>query len=93
MISLFKANAQKNTLLQAAQGNAEPKAFKRVFFLPPNKNFFPPFLFFIKLFPQRTGAVRKLTAIATNVNHFGDSLVRTLNGDYCGQERRASANI
>ncbi len=42
---MMKANTLKNTLLQAAQGNAETKACKRVFFLPPKKTFFPPFLF------------------------------------------------
>ena len=30
----MKANAQKKTLLQVAQGNAETKACKRVFFSP-----------------------------------------------------------
>lgn len=42
----MKAHSQKNTLLQAAQGNAETKACKRVYFMPPNKKlqFFSPTL-------------------------------------------------
>jgi hypothetical protein len=45
----FKMNshAQKNTLLQAAQGNAETKACKRVFFSATQEKLFPSLLFFI----------------------------------------------
>ena len=43
----MKAHPQKNSLLQAAQGNAETKACKRVFFSPSQENFSP--LFFNKI--------------------------------------------
>ncbi len=82
----------KNTLLQAAQSNAKIKACKRVFFLPPKKNFCPP-SFLIKLFRQRTGSPHNLTVSAINKNSFADSFVDTLDSDNLGQKRRASANI
>ena len=50
----------KNTLLQAAQSNAEIKACKRVFFLLPKKNFCPP-SFLIKLFRHHTGSPHNQT--------------------------------
>ena len=64
--------AQKNTLLQAAQGNAASNFFKRVFFSPPQEEFE---IFFshpqkkIKS-PYRTVLTR--TDIASNVNRFAD---------------------
>jgi hypothetical protein len=48
---MMKANAIKNTLLQAAQGNTETKACKRVFFLPPKKTFSLPSFFNKIIFP------------------------------------------
>ena len=66
----MNANAQKNTLLKAAKGNAATKAFKRVFFSPP-KN--PPFLFLQIYFSYRTGFVLNRTDIASNINRFGQS--------------------
>ena len=35
-----KAHTQKNTLLKAAEANAATKAFKRVFFSPPQEKLF-----------------------------------------------------
>lgn len=82
---------QKNTLMQAAQCNAENNACKRVFFQPPKKNFCPPY-FLIKLFRHRTGSPHNLTMISSNVNRFQDSFVLTSGSDNFGQRRRASAN-
>lgn len=59
---------KKNTLFQAAQGNAETKACKRVFFSPTQENFFPSLPFLIKLFFLRTGFVRNLTDSVSNIN-------------------------
>jgi len=86
------SHPQKNTLLQATQGNAETKACKRVFFSPTQENFFPSLPFLIKLFSQRTGFVRKQTGGASNVNHFGQ-IVCKLDTTYLRTERRASANM
>ena len=86
------SHPQKNTLLQAARGNAETKACKRVFFSPTQENFFPSLLFLIKLFSQRTGLVLNLTDSASNVNLFVDSFVLTSDNDGFGRDRRASAN-
>ncbi len=70
-----KAHTQKNTLLKAAEANAETKAFKRVFFSPAQKEiqiiFFPTLRFFYFFF-QRT--VRNLTVWASNVNRFEQSV-------------------
>ena len=68
----MKALTQKNTLLQAATSNAETKACKRVFFSPPQKEFFPTLRFFNYLFFQRT--VQTWTDIALNVNRFEQSV-------------------
>lgn len=65
----MKANTQKNTLLQAAQANAESKACKRVFFSPTQEEFFPP-LFFLFFFSLRTGAVHIWTGSASKLNHY-----------------------
>lgn len=43
----MKIHPQKNTLLQAAQGNAETKACKRVFFSAAQEKLFPSPSFFI----------------------------------------------
>jgi len=53
----------------------QPKLAREYFFLPPKKNFFPPFLFLIKLFRQRTGAVLNRTVGASNINSFVDRFV------------------
>ena len=86
----MKASSQKNTLLQAAQANAETKACKRVFFSPSQEEFFPP-LFFLFFFSLRTGAVYNLTGCVSKINryrqvtanltrhHFGRTEARTDN--------------
>lgn len=71
----MNAHPQKNILLQAAQSNAATKACKRVFFLQPQKNFFLPLLFLVKLFRHRMGAVLNKTVGASNVNRFVDRFV------------------
>jgi hypothetical protein len=47
----MKANAHKNTLLQAAQCNAEPKLAREYFFLPAKKSFSLPSFFNKIIFP------------------------------------------
>ena len=86
----MKVHPQKNTLLQAAQSNAETKACKRVFFSPSQEEFFPP-LFFLFFFSLRTGAVYNLTGCVSKINryrqvtanltrhHFGRTEARTDN--------------
>jgi hypothetical protein len=66
------ANAQNNTLLQAAQSNAETKACKRVFFSPAQEEiqFISPTLRFFNFFA---------TAHSTTVKQ-SDSLLQTLTG-------------
>lgn len=56
----------------------KPKLAREYFFLPPKKNFFPPILFLIKLFRQRTGFVRSRTESASNVNRLVDSVVHDI---------------
>jgi len=53
----------------------KPKLAREYFFLQPKKNFFPPFLFLIKLFRHRTGTVLYQTVGASNVNSFADRFV------------------
>ena len=65
----MKAKTQKNTLLQAAQANAETIACKRVFFSPTQEEFFPP-LFFLFFFSLRTGAVHIWTGRASKLNRY-----------------------
>jgi hypothetical protein len=88
----IKAKAQKNTLLQVAQANAETKTCKRVFFSPTRENFFPTLPFLIKLFFKRMGFVPNRTDIASNVNRFGQSVCE-LQATHLRTDRRASANI
>ncbi len=87
------SHPQKNTLLQAAQSNAETTACKRVFSSPTQQNFFPSLPFLIILFSQRTGFVRNRTDIALNVNRCLDNFVLTLDNNGFRRRRRASANI
>ena len=56
--------------MKAAQGNAEIKAFKRVFFSPSQEKYLPTLLFLIKIFRQRTGLVRNRMGITSNLNRF-----------------------
>jgi hypothetical protein len=86
-----KPSHKKNTLLQAAQGNAETKACKRVFFSATQENFFPSLLFLLNLFFQRTGFVRNRTDTASNVNRFGQS-VNKLDTTHLRTDRRATDN-
>lgn len=77
VIEMKESHPQKNTLLKNADANAASNFFKRVFFLPPKKNFSSPiFLFF---FRHRTGAVRDWTDSASIVNRFVDSVCLNLN--------------
>ncbi len=89
--SICKANAQKNTLLQVAQAYSETKTCKRVFFSPSQENFFPSLPFLIKLFFQCTGFVLNRTDIASNVNCFGQSMLKP-DTTHLRKDRRASAN-
>ena len=82
-----KANAQKNTLLKNAQANAESNFFKRVFFLPPKKNFCQRSLKKKNLFFQRTVQIR--TDIASNVNRFVDSVCGHRTESLRGKSRAA----
>lgn len=68
------AITQKNTLLKTAEANAAIKVFKRVFFSPPQENFFPPFLFLIKLFSPSHEFTANTTSCAFNVNRFEQSV-------------------
>ncbi len=69
-----KPTHKKNTLLKNAEANAKGNFLKRVFFSPTQEKFLPTLLFLIKLFSQRTGFVRNLTDIASNVNRFEQSV-------------------
>ena len=66
--------SKKYTLKNRCKPAHEPKFLREYFFLQPKKNFFPPFLFSIKLFFQRTGILQTCTDIASNVNRFVDSV-------------------
>ena len=69
-----KALTQKNTLLKAAEANAATKAFKRVFFSPPQENFLPPLFFLIKLFSPTHGLSANTNSCASNVNRFVETV-------------------
>lgn len=88
----MKATAQKNTLLQAAQGNAETKACKRVFFSPTQENIFPSLSFLMNLFSPTHGQTVHLTSCASNVNRYLDRFVLTLDSNHHRTDRRASDN-
>jgi hypothetical protein len=86
------ATHKKNTLLQAALGNAETKAFKRVFFSATQENFFPSLPFLMKLFSPTHGLFRNPTVTAFNINHYLDSFVLILDSKHHWTDRRASGN-
>ena len=75
------------------QATLKPKLAREYFFLPPKKNFFPPFLFLIKLFRQRTGLVVIRTDGSTSIDHFADNFWLISDTYNFGQKRRASANM
>ncbi len=83
---------QKNTLLQAAQGNTESKACKRVFFSSTQENFFPSLSFLINLFSPTHGQTANLTSCASNVNRYLERFVLTLDSNHHRTDRRASGN-
>lgn len=86
-----KALTQKNTLLKNAQANAEGNFFKRVFFSPPQEEFFPPFLFLIKLFFPTHGFTADTTSCASNIARFGQGMSK-LDTSPLRTDRSASAN-
>jgi hypothetical protein len=86
----MKSHPQKNTLLKNADANAASNFFKRVFFSPTQKEFFPP-LFFLFFSRHRTGFVLNSTDRASKVNHLGHS-VRKLDTSTLRTDRRASGN-
>ena len=89
---IWVTNAQKNTLLQVAQANAETKTCKRVFFSPTQeklKNKKSPMLQNNKTSFHRT--MLNLTDIASIVNRFGQS-VCGLDTIPLRTDRRASGN-
>jgi len=88
----MKIHPQKNTLLQAAQGNAETKACKRVFFSPTQENFFPTLPFLIKLFSPTHRFIANTTSYAFNVNRFEQS-VCGLDTTHLRTDSRAAHNI
>jgi len=84
---------QKDTLLQAAQGNTESKACKRVFFSSTQENFFPSLSFLINLFSPTHGQTANLTSCASNVNRYLERFVLTLDSNHHRTDRRASGNM
>jgi len=85
-----KAHPLKNTLLKNAQANAEGIFFKRVFFSPPQKEFFST-LFFLFFFRHRTGFVLNSTDSASNVNLLEQSPCK-IDTSKLRTDRRASGN-
>jgi hypothetical protein len=83
---------KKNTLLQAAQGNAETKACKRVFFSATQENFFPTLPFLMNLFSPTHGLTRNPTVTVFNINRYLDRFVQTLDNNLHRTDRRASGN-
>ena len=86
----MKTHPQKNTLLKNAQANAASNFFKRVFFSPPQEEFFPT-LFFLFFFSHRTGLVLNSTDSVSNVNLLGQSACK-LDTSLLRTDRRASGN-
>jgi hypothetical protein len=86
------ATHKKNTLLQAALGNAEPKACKRVFFSATQENFFPSLPFLMNLFSPKHGLFRNPPVTAFNINHYADRFVLILDSKHHWTDRRASGN-
>jgi hypothetical protein len=78
--------------LQAAQGNAETKACKRVFFSATQENFFSSLPFLMNLFSSTHGLTRNLTITSFNINHYLDKFVLTLDSNQHRTDRRASGN-
>jgi hypothetical protein len=66
--------SKKYTLKNRCKSAHEPKFLREYFFLPPKKNFFPPFLFLIKLFSPTHGFTVETTSCAPNVNRFEQSV-------------------
>ena len=91
-MSKLKSYPQKNTLLKAAKANATTKAFKRVFFSPPQENFLPPLFFLLKLFSPTHGFTTNSNSSASNVNRFEQS-VCGLQTTPLRTNSRAAANI
>ena len=60
-----KATAQKNTLLKNAQATAEGNFFKRVFFYPPEKNYFLKFPSLLKNLKTATHSRHKTNPTMT----------------------------
>jgi hypothetical protein len=87
---MMKSHPQKNTLLKNAQANAESNFFKRVFFSPTQKEFFPP-QFFLFFFRHRTGSVLNSTDSASNANLLGQCACK-LDTSPLRSDRRASGN-
>jgi len=65
---------KKYTLKKRYKPTLKAIFLREYFFLPPKKNFFPPFLFLRNLFSQRTGLVLNRTDMASNVNRCGQSV-------------------
>ncbi len=86
------ATLKKNTLLQAAQGNAESKACKRVFFSTTQENFFSTLPFLMNLFSPTHGLTRNPTETAFNINRYLDRFVLTMDSNHHRTDRRASGN-
>ena len=82
---------KKNTLLQAAQGNAETKACKRVFFSATRENFFSSPSFLINLFSPTHGQTAETDSCASNVYPFGQSWCK-LDTTHLRTDRTAAAN-
>ena len=74
MLMKQEALTQKNTLLKAAKGNAATKAFKRVFFSPPQIKLFFKISHRLKKFLKPNRTVLTLTDIALNVNRLEQSV-------------------
>ena len=83
---------KKNTLLQAAQGNAKTKACKRVFFSATQENFFSSLPFLRNLFLPTHGQSATPTSCASNVNRYLDRFVLPLDSNFHRTDRRASGN-
>ncbi len=84
------AHTQKNTLLKNAQASAASNFFKRVFFSPTLKEFFPP-QFILFFFRQHTGLEFNWSDRVSNVNLLGQSACK-LDTSSLRTDRRASGN-
>ena len=86
-----KANAQKNTLLKTAQGNARPKFLREYFFLHPRR-IFANAAFLNILFSPTHGLTASTTSCASNVNRFEQS-VCGLQTTHLRTDSKAADNI